>query len=51
MSSRPKSTCPPEKYSEFKTILYDNESEIQNIVDKEKIDVFILQKRAEEMKE
>jgi hypothetical protein len=44
MSSRLKSTCPPERYSEFKTILYENESEIQSIIDKEKIDVFYFAK-------
>ena len=44
MSSRPKSTCPVEKYSEFKTILYENESEIQSIIEKEKIDVFYFAK-------
>lgn len=40
MASRPKTQVPTSKYSEFKTVLYEHESEIPSIVDKEKIDLF-----------
>jgi hypothetical protein len=40
ISSRPESTSPIEKYTEFKCELYESESEIPYIIDKENIDLF-----------
>lgn len=44
ISSRKKSTCPIEKFSEFKCLLYEDSLEIPSIVDKEKIDIFYMAK-------
>lgn len=42
LSSRPKSTCPMEKFDGLNYKLYENESEIPSIVDSEKIDLFYM---------
>lgn len=42
MSSRVKSTCPVEKYEGIKCLLYENESEVPSIIDREKIDMFYM---------
>lgn len=42
LSSRPKSTCPMDKFSGLNYYLYENESDIPNIVDREKIDLFYM---------
>lgn len=42
MSSRPKSTCPMDKFFGMKYHLYENESDIPTIVEREKIDLFYM---------
>ncbi len=42
ISSRPKSTCPMEKFSGLNYYLYENETDIPAIVDREKIDLFYM---------
>jgi hypothetical protein len=42
MSSRPKSTCPMEKFDGLNYHLYEKENDIPNIVEREKIDLFYM---------
>jgi hypothetical protein len=42
LSSRPKSTCPMDKFSGLNYHLYENETDIPNIIDREKIDLFYM---------
>lgn len=42
ISSGPKSTCPMEKFSGLNYYLYQNENDIPNIVEREKIDLFYM---------
>lgn len=44
ISSRPNSTHPPEKFSEFVVKLYEHHKELHNIVEHEKLDVLYMMK-------